>query len=158
MNSLDEKAIILSMSDIIRQKRNGFTIVELLIVIVVIAILASISIVAYNGVQQRANEARLSSDINGIKKGMELYKLDKGKYPSCNSGGDCWFGDVMAQLTPDYVSDIGTNEFGYAYYSGMPDTWGAEYKAEDPPYNLPTTCKFGVNMPDEWFTSAPLCK
>ena len=41
-----------------RKATSGFTIVELLIVIVVIAILASISVVAYNGIQQRSNNTR----------------------------------------------------------------------------------------------------
>ncbi len=46
------------------KNRNGFTIVELLIVVVVIAILAAITIVAYNGIQTRAKESAISTDLS----------------------------------------------------------------------------------------------
>lgn len=62
----------------------GFTIVELLIVIVVIAILAAITIVSYNGIQARALDARRASDMNTIKKKLEIFYADKGYYPSSN--------------------------------------------------------------------------
>ena len=45
----------------VKEKRTGFTIVELLIVIVVIAILAAITIVAYTGIQDRATQSSLQS-------------------------------------------------------------------------------------------------
>ena len=45
------------------RKREGFTIVELLIVVVVIAILASITIVSYNGIQGQARQAKIESDL-----------------------------------------------------------------------------------------------
>lgn len=61
--------------------QHGFTIVELLIVIVVIAILATISVVAYNGVQNRANDTAVQSDLKQIAKKFELYKVDKDVYP-----------------------------------------------------------------------------
>ncbi|MDB5178053.1 MAG: fimbrial protein pilin [Candidatus Saccharibacteria bacterium] len=63
-------------------KQKGFTIVELLIVIVVIGILAAITIVAYNGIQQRGRDARRLSDIGAIKKALELYKTDTGTFPT----------------------------------------------------------------------------
>ena len=60
----------------------GFTIVELLIVIVVIAILAAITIVAYNGIQTRAQDSAVNSDLASIKKKIELYKIDNNDlYP-----------------------------------------------------------------------------
>src|SRR6478735_9272751 len=69
--------------------RHGFTIVELLIVIVVIAILASITVVAYSGIQVRARDSQRLSDINAIAKALELYKTQNGQYPVAvgNSSG-----------------------------------------------------------------------
>ena len=53
-----------------KQKQKGFTIVELLVVIVVIAILAAITIVAYNGIQQRARVATAQSDMRNLHQAM----------------------------------------------------------------------------------------
>lgn len=63
------------------QKRQGFTIVELLIVIVVIAILATISVVAYNGIQSRARASQQLSVANSYVKAVKLYMADKGSFP-----------------------------------------------------------------------------
>lgn len=59
-----------------RATQPGFTIVELLIVIVVIGILAAITIVAFNGVQNRAHRSTAMSDLAAFRKKMEVYKID----------------------------------------------------------------------------------
>jgi prepilin-type N-terminal cleavage/methylation domain-containing protein len=66
--------------------RRGFTIVELLIVIVVIAILAAITIVAYTGISQRAIAASLQSDLDNASKQLKLFQVDNSAYPTTN---DC---------------------------------------------------------------------
>ena len=60
----------------------GFTIVELLIVIVVIAIFATISIVSYNGIQDRARSAALKSDVVQASKQLKLFQAENGTYPT----------------------------------------------------------------------------
>lgn len=61
----------------------GFTIVELLIVIVVIAILAAISIVAYTGIQNRTYDSAVKSDLANFAKTLELVKIDNNDtYPA----------------------------------------------------------------------------
>lgn len=60
----------------------GFTIVELLIVIVVIAILAAITIVAYNGIQARSKGSSAQSTANVIAKKAEAWNSVQGSYPT----------------------------------------------------------------------------
>lgn len=59
------------------KKRDGFTIVELLIVTVVIGILAAITIVAYNGIQDRARASALTSGFKSIDKAFRLFATDQ---------------------------------------------------------------------------------
>lgn len=66
--------------------KSGFTIVELLIVILVIAILAAISVVAYNGVQQRSRDSIRKSDLSTIAKLLSMYNVNRGNYISTGSG------------------------------------------------------------------------
>lgn len=68
-------------------KRNGFTIVELLIVIVVIAILAAISVVAYNGIQDRAKNAQLLSSFDAAEKALRIYALGESGLPTTAGAG-----------------------------------------------------------------------
>lgn len=66
----------------IKARKSGFTIVELLIVIVVIAILAAISIVAYGGVQERAYGAAIQSELVNNAKKVQLVLAETGSYPT----------------------------------------------------------------------------
>ncbi|MNY43751.1 Type II secretion system protein G precursor [compost metagenome] len=65
-----------------RKSEKGFTIVELLIVIVIIGILAAITIVAYNGIQNRGKTASGQSNANAIVKKLEAYNAVNSAYPT----------------------------------------------------------------------------
>ena len=64
-----------------KNKQKAFTIVELLIVVVVIAILATISVVSYNGITKQATIASIKSDLNNNAKMLELTLADESNYP-----------------------------------------------------------------------------
>lgn len=63
------------------KSKSGFTLVELLIVIVVIAILASISVVAYSGVQERAVRSSVASSVSQWDKVVKLFISEHGQRP-----------------------------------------------------------------------------
>lgn len=69
-----------------KQHQSGFTIVELLIVIVVIGILAAITIVAYNGVTRTAAQATLQSDLRNAQGQIGVEKETTGSFPSDATG------------------------------------------------------------------------
>lgn len=71
-------------------KRSGFTIVELLVVIVVIGILASITVVSYSGVTVRSQKAKVIADISQIKQAITMAREAESK--------------VLGQITGNFAS------------------------------------------------------
>jgi prepilin-type N-terminal cleavage/methylation domain-containing protein len=87
-------------------KQSGFTIVELLIVIVVIGILAAITIVAYNGIQARANNAARISEAQQLAKVLSIYRTNNDQYPPLPVGVTrVCIGDGFADLNADGLGD-----------------------------------------------------
>lgn len=68
------------------KKANGFTIVELLIVVVIIGILTSIGLLAYNNVTAKARDAQRNQDMKTIAKALELYYINSGEFPNSQCG------------------------------------------------------------------------
>lgn len=86
--------------------KSGFTIVELLIVIIVIAILATIGFVQYTGMQDRAREAVLRSDLTSAAEILNIDQVRTGSYPEEMSEADRGNGlpasvDTEYQYTPN---------------------------------------------------------
>jgi prepilin-type N-terminal cleavage/methylation domain-containing protein len=66
----------------LKNKSKGFTIVELLIVIVVIGILATLVIVTFTGIQQKARNSQRQTDINAVDSHVEAFYAQYGFYPT----------------------------------------------------------------------------
>lgn len=88
------------MSSIAFRKQAGFTIVELLIVVVVIAVLATIAVVAYNGIRDRAEASKTAAAVRAYKEALILYKTDNGHYPT--TGSMC-LGDQYGTFTGESI-------------------------------------------------------
>lgn len=76
------RGLYLRASGLDRERWRGFTIVELLIVVVVIAILAAITVVAYNGITVQAKESALKSELTTAAKKLQLAKVESGAFPT----------------------------------------------------------------------------
>ena len=113
----------------IRKKQRGFTLIEMMVVVVVIALLgAMIGPTLFNKVQQ-AEETRVAQDIRVIESALKFYRLDNYRYPSQaqgldslitapSSGADKWNGP--------YPEDLPEDPWGVAYQYQTPGTHGKE--------------------------------
>ena len=99
----------------------GFTLVELLIVIIVIAILATIVTVSYNGVQNSAKVSAAKNDLANFKKAMLAYKAERGELPPT---GDSWNYNTSPPSCPPIDSLIAAlRDAGYTGFKAQ-DPWG----------------------------------
>lgn len=111
-------------------RRRGFTVVELAVVIAVIAILVSVTIVAYNSVQADSRNQRRKADIAVLTAELDKYYTKNGEYPSgCSnyvtgSGTSC---DISGNLTGYGTSRIYTDttlSSMRAFLPGLGDKFG----------------------------------
>jgi|GEM_PF-1091146 len=116
----------------VRFKQHGFTIVELLVVIVVIGILAAITIVSFTGVSKKAVVASLQSDLSSASKKLEMYKVEHGSYPNtltdsgsgkyCPSPLDAQYCVKTSSGNTFNYPTVGPNSQTYSLYVAAADT------------------------------------
>ena len=90
-----------------KRKTQGFTLIEVMVVIVILGILATI---IAPRVMDRPDTARLvkaKTDIRAIESALNLYKLDKFNYPSTDEG--------LEALTPKYIERLANDPWGNPY-------------------------------------------
>ena len=87
-------------------KQSGFTIVELLIVIVVIGILAALVITTFTGIQQKARNTERTTDVKALHGQVEAYYAQNGRYPTlANLNDSAWRGTNMKGLDQEALKD-----------------------------------------------------
>lgn len=134
---------------------SGFTIVELLIVVVVIAILASITIVSFNGIQSRAEISKIKSDFRAIEQSMALYKSQTGKWPTCPLGDDGWSECKISEIASvEGVTGMPRIDSGRRDYvaGNIAGRWAVQFEKRDGSW-----CKVGFNYDPSWWGGIPAC-
>jgi prepilin-type N-terminal cleavage/methylation domain-containing protein len=97
------------MNEIKDFTRKGFTLIEILIVVAIIAILASIVLVGLGPTQQSGRDARRLSDLHEIQNGLELFYNKCGYYPGSLNAGAC--SNVLA-TAGSYPASAGASTYG----------------------------------------------
>jgi prepilin-type N-terminal cleavage/methylation domain-containing protein len=96
----------------IRRKQDGFTIVELLIVIVVIGILATLVITTFTGIQQKQRNSKRQAAVNATRAQLEAYFAQNNQYPTlADMNSSAWLTANMKGFDKTQLQDPkGTSE------------------------------------------------
>jgi general secretion pathway protein G len=138
--------------------KSGFTLVELLVVISILGVLATIALTAFRSAQARGRDSERKSNLKQISSALELYYSDYGKYPDTLPWGQ-EFTDgktIYFKIVPEdpsegmsyyyRVVDSGTNQkfqlFAYLENTQDPDLITTSYG------NCGKTCNFAITSPN----------
>ncbi|MFH1921441.1 MAG: type II secretion system major pseudopilin GspG [Planctomycetota bacterium] len=117
-----------------RRRRGGFTLIEVLLVLTILVIIASLAVVAYGPIQRSAYIKAADTQIKAFKTPLQAYRLDIGDFPSTSQGlegllaapsdlanPDKWFGPYLdSQVVP---KDPWGNVYQYEYPSKNQELW-----------------------------------
>lgn len=127
--------------------RNGFTIIEMIVVIVVIGILATIVMVSFGAVQKSNRDSQRDRDVVEVQRALEKYYASNGVYPTsatvCGSAtAACDLSSLSSSLTPNYIATIPTapSTPNYQYFAPSAAAYGIEMNYESRP-----NCHRGVS-------------
>lgn len=132
--------------------KRGFTLIELMIAVSIIAILSAVGLVTYNSARMIARDAKRKADLKAIAQALELFYTEYQRYPCSSSTGAVnsspsnasWLtdtntaeclgytppvGSTSINLAPTYMSSVprdplSTGIYHYFYYSSGTNTWG----------------------------------
>jgi general secretion pathway protein G len=108
------------------KKTQGFTLLEVMVVIVILGILASMVVPNLLGSQDRANMQKAVSDVTALETSLSLYKMDNYDYPSTEQGLEALVDQTDIEPEPRRFPEDG-------YIKRLPkDPWGNEYVLLNP--------------------------
>lgn len=115
-----------------KKRDQGFTIVELLIVIVVIGILAALVITTYSGIQGKARDAKRQSDLQAVQTQIEAFYSNNGYYPSyANLSSSSWDTTNLKSLDQGALHDPSNSATGITLSNTTTSGHNYEYVAKD---------------------------
>lgn len=109
--------------------QRGFTLLEIMVVIVILGILASMVVPNLMGSQERANVQKAVSDITALETSLSMYKMDNYNYPTTEQGLEALITETDIEPLPRRFPEDG-------YVKRLPnDPWGNEYQLLNPGEN-----------------------
>ncbi len=104
------------------KKASGFTLIEVMVVVVILGILAAIIVPKIMSRPEQARTVKVRQDLLAIQSALDLYKLDNGMYPSTDQG-------LQALVQKPTVSPVPQNWKSDGYLQRLPtDPWGQAYQ------------------------------
>ena len=108
-----------------RHRSRGFTLIEIMVVVVILAVLGALVVPRVLQNVDKARVVRAQSDIRSIETALDLYRLDNFKYPTTEQGLE-----ALVKKPPDPSL---TNYREGGYLKAVPkDPWGNPYHYESP--------------------------
>ena len=107
-------------------KQAGFTLIEIMVVVVILAVLAALVLPSIMGRPDEARVVAAKQDVATILQGLKLYRLDNGRYPTTEQG-------LQALVTRPTTAPVPANWKQGGYLERMPrDPWGRTYQYLNP--------------------------
>lgn len=102
-------------------RQAGFTLLELMVVIVILGVLASMVVPNLMGNKEKADTQKATSDIVALEGSLDMYKLDNHRYPTTEQG-------LQALVTRPEIAPIPNGYRADGYIRRLPqDPWGGDY-------------------------------
>ena len=125
--------------------QDGFTLIEIMVVILIIGLLALMVVPRLRGVADRAKRTKAQADIQELKQALDRYYLDNGSYPTTDQG-------LQALVSPPSSGRQATNYEQGGYIEKLPnDPWGNQcfYQSDGSTYALKSFGPDGVQSTDD---------
>ena len=114
------------MREKLRGTQSGFTLIELMVVILIIGLLATIVVQNLKGATDKAKRIKAQADISALKTALDRYYLDNGSYPSSDQG-------LTALVSAPQNGKVPADYPPGGYIEKIPnDPWGNTYQYLDP--------------------------
>src|SRR5258707_13907524 len=127
-----------------RYNQDGFTLIEIMVVILILGLLATIVVQSLRGAADKAKRTKAAADIAEIKTALDRYYLDNGFYPTTDQG-------LNALVTPPTSGRTPPNYESGGYIERLPsDPWGNQYffQSDGNSYALKSFGKSGADSSD----------
>lgn len=146
------------------KRKQGFTLIEVLVAVTIVAVLTAAGVISYSSVNKRSRDAKRKSDIEQLRSALEMYRTDYSYYPKVNTVNFNNVSNLDPLLVSDYLPGIPTDPqvSGTVFYRyKATDPSGGQYygyclcaKLETLSANdsncadtLPAACNYGIRHP-----------